>query len=139
MDVARRVLVQRHGLEQDELAVRLRLRNIYQFEKGLSFLEDIGVALLADLAFKFFPVVRSDVFTVLLHVPLRLEPVLETCVVDVADCAGAFTCQNKRIVLAFLSAPAESTLDRFLTSFPAQKDRVVSNLSLSNLTSWSAQ
>jgi hypothetical protein len=50
--------------------------------------------LLADFAFKFLPVVGSDVLSVLLYMALRLEPALEAVVVDVANGAGALACKN---------------------------------------------
>ena len=72
MDVSGGVLVQRHRLEQDVLAARLRFVDVDQFEQSLALLEYVGIRLLADLAFKFLPVVTSDVLTVLLDMSLSL-------------------------------------------------------------------
>lgn len=57
MDVTRCILVEWHRLKQDVLATGLRLINIDEFEERLAFSEDVRIALLANLAFKFLPVV----------------------------------------------------------------------------------
>ena len=90
MNVTASVLVKRHRLQQNVLAALLGLLDVNQFEKRLTLLEDVGVALLADLTFKLLPVVARHVLAVLLNVPLRLEPALEALVVDQADSAGTF-------------------------------------------------
>ena len=56
----------------------------------------------ANLAFKFLPVVGCDVLTILLHVSLRLDPVLEAFEVDVADGARALAGQDERVGLILL-------------------------------------
>ena len=48
--------------------------------------------MLADFAFKFFPIVRSDIFAVLFDVSLSLDPVFEAFIVDIADGAGTLAC-----------------------------------------------
>ena len=72
--------------------------------------------MLADLAFKFLPVVASDVLAVLLDMTLRLQPALQTVVVDVADGSGALACQDERIVVGLFRAPAESALNWVVAS-----------------------
>lgn len=57
MNIATRILIQRHRFEQNVLAARLGLVYIDQFKEGLAFLKDIRIALLTDLTFKFLPVV----------------------------------------------------------------------------------
>ena len=115
VDIARGVLVKRHRLKQDVLAIWLRLVDINEFEERLTLSEDVGIALLADLAFKFLPVVGRDVLTILLHVPLSLEPALQAIVMDVADRAGALTSEDKWVVLSLFCAPTEPTLHGILT------------------------
>ena len=84
MDVARSVLVQRHRLKKDVLTASFGLGDIDQFEKRLPLLEDVGVALFADLAFKFLPVIGSNVLAVFFDVTLSLDPVLQALEVDEA-------------------------------------------------------
>ena len=114
VDVTRGVLVKRHRLKQDVLAIWLGLVDIDEFEERLTLSEDIGIALLADLAFKFLPVVGRDILTVLLHVPLRLEPALQAIVVDVADRACTLTRKDEWVVISLFCAPTESALHRIL-------------------------
>ena len=116
MNVTARVLIKRHGLKQNVLAALLGLLDVDQFEKTLALLEDVRVALLADLAFKFLPVVARDILAVLLDVTLRLEPALEAHVVDVADCAGTLARQDEWVVICLLGAPTEATLNLLFTS-----------------------
>ena len=125
MDVSRSVFVQWHGLEEDILAFGLRLVYINQFEESLAFLKDIWVALLADFAFKFLPVVRCDVLAVLFDVPLSLDPVLEALVVDIADGASALACQDQRVLIRLLCAPAKAALHGLFTIFTDRKQMKV--------------
>jgi len=85
MDVSRSILIQRHRLEKNILATGFRLVYINKFEKSLPFLKDIGVALLADFTFKFLPIVRGDVLSVLFYVSLGLNPILKAFIVDITD------------------------------------------------------
>lgn len=70
--------------------------------------------MLADLAFKFLPVVGSDVLTILLDVSLRFEPTLEALVVDVSYCAGTLARQDERVVVCLLRTPAKAALNGIL-------------------------
>ena len=70
MDVSGRVLVERHRLKENVLGVGFGLRDVDQLEEVVSLLEYVRVALLADLAFEFLPVVRGDVLTVFLLLAL---------------------------------------------------------------------
>lgn len=100
------------------MASRLRLVDIDEFEQLLAFLKDIGVALLANLAFKFLPVVRGDILTVLFRVPLSFDPVLEASVVDVAYRPRTLASQDKRVLFRLRCVPAEPTLDCFISCLP---------------------
>jgi len=84
MDVARGVFVQRHRLKKDVLAAGFGLGDIDQFEKRLTLLKDVGITLFANLAFKFLPVVGSNVLSVFFDVTLSLDPVLQALEVDEA-------------------------------------------------------
>ena len=85
MNIATRILIQRHRFEQNVLAARLGLVYIDQFKEGLAFLKDIRIALLTDLTFKFLPVIRGDVLSVLFNMLLRGDPTLQTLEVDQSD------------------------------------------------------
>ena len=85
VDVSRCVLVQRHRLQKDVFLIGLGLIDVDQFEKILALLENVGVALLADLAFEFLPVVRGYIFTVFLLLALCFDPRLEAFEVDESD------------------------------------------------------
>ena len=74
------------------MAVGLRLVNVNQLKESLAFLKDIWIALFADFAFKFLPIVRSDILAILFDVSLSLDPVFEALIVDIADGAGALAC-----------------------------------------------
>jgi len=84
MDVARGIFVQRHRLEKDVLTAGFGLGDIDQFEKRLTLLENVGVTLFADLAFKFLPIVGSNVLSVFLDVTLSFDPVLQALEMDEA-------------------------------------------------------
>ena len=66
------------------MAAGLWLVNVDQLKQFLPFLKDIGVALLANLTFKFLPVVGSNVLAVLFDMFLRPKPVLKALKMDVA-------------------------------------------------------
>ena len=76
------------------MAAWLRLINIDQFEELLAFLKYVRVGLLADFTFKFLPVVRGDILSVLFHMSLCFKPILEATVVDIADSASTLAGQN---------------------------------------------
>ena len=54
--------------------IGLGLIDVDQFEKILAFLKDVGVALLADFAFKLLPIVRGHILTVFLLLALCFDP-----------------------------------------------------------------
>lgn len=70
MDIARGVLIERHRFKQDVLRILGRLLNVNQTEQIILAFENVGVALLTDLALKFFPVVAGHVLAILFHVTL---------------------------------------------------------------------
>lgn len=72
--------------------------------------EYIRVTLFAQLAFKFLPVVTSDVLAVLLCVLLSVNPTFETLVMDQADRASTFASENQRISIRILRTPAETAV-----------------------------
>lgn len=114
MDIARGVLVERHRLEQDKLGVFGGLLDVNQFVEHVLPFEDVGVALLADFAFKLLPVVAGHVLTVLLRVALGAQPALEAVEVDQAHRAATLAGQDQGVVVVLLGAPAEPALDRVL-------------------------
>lgn len=89
MDVPRCVLVQWHRLQQNVTTTFFGFGNVDELEKVIIFLENIGVTLLADFAFKLLPVVRSYVFAVLFDVPLLLQPVLQALKMNQSHRASA--------------------------------------------------
>ena len=76
------------------MATGFRLVYINKFEKSLSFLKDIWVALLADFTFKLFPIVRGNVLTILLNVSLGLDPILEAFIMNITDRTRALASQD---------------------------------------------
>lgn len=94
VDVSRCVLIQRHRLQKDVFLIGLGLIDVDQFEKILALLENVGVALLADLAFEFLPVVRGYIFTVFLLLALCFDPRLEAFEVNESDRASALAGKN---------------------------------------------
>lgn len=124
MDVPRSVFIERHGLKEDVLAAGLGLVYINEFEEALPLFENVRVALLAYFTFKFLPVVRCDVLTVLLDVTLRLDPVLEALKVDESYTAAALAGEDERVLLWLLfRAPAEPAL-YCLLSIPISGDKI---------------
>ena len=115
VNVATCVLVERHRLQQDVLAALFRLLDVDQFEKRLTFLENVRVALLTDLTFKLLPVVACHVLAVLFNVPLRLKPAFEALIVNQADRSGTLARQDQRVVFSLLRTPTEATLNLILS------------------------
>ena len=126
MNVSWSVFVQWHWFEEDVLAASLGFVDVNQFEESLAFLKDIWVALFADFAFKFLPIVRCDILAVLFHVSLRLDPVFEALIVDVAYRAGALACQDQRILIWLLSASAKAALYGLFTIFTNKNNKSIS-------------
>lgn len=85
MDVARGVLIQWHRFQQNELSSLCGRFYINKLEEVVFALEDIGVALLANLTFEFLPVVAGHVLSVLLRVALGADPALQALEVDQTD------------------------------------------------------
>ena len=75
MDVPGSVLVQRHGFEQNIFSIWLGLSYVDQLEKIVSLFEDVRVALLADFAFEFLPIVAGDILAVVFDVSLSFDPI----------------------------------------------------------------
>lgn len=85
MDVSRSIFVEWHRFEQDVVDSGSLLLHINQLEEFLIVFEYVRVALLTDLTFKFLPVVRGHVLSVLFHVLLSRDPTLQTLEVDQSD------------------------------------------------------
>ena len=65
---------------------------------------------------------------------LRIKPVLEAIIVNVADGARAFACKDKGIRIRLLGTPAESTLDWVLALLSKRGRDMSDKLLLSIIT-----
>ena len=114
VDVARGVLVERHGLKQNVSAVGGWLLDFNEFEQVVSSFENVGVALFANLTLEFLPVVARHILAILLHVALGLEPFLQALEVDETHRATALAGEDQGVLSGFFCTPAEPTLERLL-------------------------
>ena len=113
MDVPGSVLVQRHGFEQNIFSIWLGLSYVDQLEKIVSLFENVRVALLADFAFEFLPIVAGDILAVVFDVSLSFDPIFQALEVNKTYRASALTCKDEGIALIFFAAPAKSALHLF--------------------------
>jgi len=84
VNVAGGVLVQRHRLKQYVVGSLWRILNVNQLVELVLALEDVRVALFANLAFELLPVVARNVLSVLFRVALGRNPALQAVKVDEA-------------------------------------------------------
>jgi hypothetical protein len=108
VNVARSVFVERHGLQQDELA--LLLCDVNELEQIVVPFENVGVTCSADFAFKLLPVITGHVLAKFLHMSLRLDPTLQALKVDQPHGAATLACQDQRVLVRVLGAPAEAAI-----------------------------
>lgn len=110
VDIARRVLVEWHRFKQDKLRLRTWLLNINKLEKLVLSLEDVWVALLANLTFKLLPVVTGNICSIFLGVSLGLDPAFQALEVDQTDRTSALAGEDEGVAVLRLWVPAEPTL-----------------------------
>lgn len=94
MDVTRGVFVEWHGLKQNVSTSLFGLRDVNKLKQVVVLLENVWVALLADLALELLPIVRRYILAVLLYVPLLLQPVFKALKVDQSHGTPTLACQD---------------------------------------------
>ena len=120
VDVPRGVLVQRHGLQQDVVAVGLSgdlIGLIDNLVDGGTNLESVWVHLFAYLTFESLPVERSDILvlsTWWLLLLLGEHPRLQALEVDETDGASALAGDDEWVRSVILVTPADPALNLVL-------------------------
>lgn len=117
MDVSWGVLIQRHRLKKDVVALSLRGDFVYKIDNlvdSRSNFEGIWVHLLANLALESLPVEWSDILvggTWWLLLLLGEDPVLQAFEMNKTYWTFAFTSNDQRICIIVVVTPTDSALD----------------------------
>lgn len=124
MNVPRRVLVQRHGLQQYVIVIDIHLlRQVNDLVYRPADFESIWVHLFADFTFETLPVKRAYVLVLGIwwfFLFLSENPVLQTLEMDEADSTLALASDDQGIVGIFLGTPANSALNLVLRAVMAK-------------------
>ncbi len=83
--------------------------------------EYVGVGSFANFAFEFLPETGRNIFSVLSHLLLSRDPVLEAEVVNEPHRPLALARNDERVVRSFLVTPAEATVFVFGLSIAINK------------------
>ena len=117
MDVSWGILIKWHWLKKNVVAICLScdfIGLIYNFVDGFVNFESVRIHLLANLAFKSFPVERSNVLvlsTWWFFLFLSEDPTLQALEMNETNSSFAFACYDKRVLLIIFVAPADSALN----------------------------
>lgn len=124
VNVPRRVLVQRHRLQQYVIVFDIHLlRQVNDLVYRPADFESIWVHLFADFTFETLPVKRAYVLVLGIwwfFLFLSENPILETLEVDETDSTLALASDNERIVGVLLGTPANSALNLVLVAVVAE-------------------
>jgi len=117
MNVPRGVFVERHGLKKNVVSICLSCNFVClidNFVDSLPDLESVRIHLLANFAFKPFPVKGPHVLvlsTRWFFLFLSKDPTLQALEMDKTDSTLAFACNDKWVLVVIFIAPADSALD----------------------------
>jgi len=117
MNVPRGVFVERHGLKKNVVSICLSCNFVClidNFVDSLPDLESVRIHLLANFAFKPFPVKGPHVLvlsTWWFFLFLSKDPTLQALEMDKTDSTLAFACNDKWVLVVIFIAPTDSALD----------------------------
>lgn len=121
MNISRCVLVKWHRLQQDIVGTLWWLLNVNELKKNIISFENIGIGLLADLTFKFLPVVTCHIFPVFFYMTLRFYPILKALEMNQTNRTSALASEDQRVILIFFWAPTKSAIYLFLITIPVKR------------------